>query len=139
MMSLGWDLRAGELWDGLFVVESVRGQLPRLWGPLGVNGTARSAAGSHPSLLSSHGTEPPAILAMTPNLKVLVGEDVTLECWVSGVPPPHITWYKGEAGTGLGSKVPWCTRDPPWPCRNVARGVPCADSRRAPEAPGVLM
>ncbi|XP_062361457.1 hemicentin-2 [Cinclus cinclus] len=41
-------------------------------------------------------TEPPAILAVTPSLKVLVGEDVTLECWVSGAPPPHIVWYKGE-------------------------------------------
>ncbi|XP_056361302.1 LOW QUALITY PROTEIN: hemicentin-2 [Oenanthe melanoleuca] len=41
-------------------------------------------------------TEPPAILAVTPNLKVLAGEDVTLECWVSGAPPPHIVWYKGE-------------------------------------------
>ncbi|KAM7033975.1 hemicentin-2 [Acridotheres tristis] len=41
-------------------------------------------------------TEPPAILAVTPSLKVLVGEDVTLECWVSGAPPPHVVWYKGE-------------------------------------------
>ncbi|GAB0198482.1 hemicentin-2 [Grus japonensis] len=41
-------------------------------------------------------TEPPAILAVTPSLKALVGEDVTLECWVSGVPPPRIVWYKGE-------------------------------------------
>ncbi|KAM9256723.1 LOW QUALITY PROTEIN: hemicentin-2 [Cariama cristata] len=41
-------------------------------------------------------TEPPAVLAVTPNLKTLVGEDVTLECWVLGVPPPHVTWYKGE-------------------------------------------
>ncbi|KAM9370790.1 LOW QUALITY PROTEIN: hemicentin-2 [Phaethornis superciliosus] len=41
-------------------------------------------------------TEPPAILALTPSLKALVGEDVTLECWVSGVPPPHIVWYRGE-------------------------------------------
>uniref|UniRef100_A0A8C5U7P8 Ig-like domain-containing protein n=1 Tax=Malurus cyaneus samueli TaxID=2593467 RepID=A0A8C5U7P8_9PASS len=41
-------------------------------------------------------TEPPAILAVTPSLKALVGEDVTLECWVSGAPPPHIAWYKGE-------------------------------------------
>lgn len=45
---------------------------------------------------SSHGTEPPAILAVTPSLKALVGEDVTLECWVSGSPPPQIVWYKGE-------------------------------------------
>ncbi|XP_074702115.1 hemicentin-2-like [Strix aluco] len=41
-------------------------------------------------------TEPPAILVVTPSLKALVGEDVTLECWVLGVPPPHIAWYKGE-------------------------------------------
>lgn len=48
---------------------------------------------------SPHDTEPPAILAVTPSLKALVGEDVTLECWVSGAPPPHIVWYKGETGT----------------------------------------
>lgn len=30
---------------GLFVMEGVRGQLPRLWGPLGVDGTALSAEG----------------------------------------------------------------------------------------------
>nr|XP_010300774.1 PREDICTED: hemicentin-2 [Balearica regulorum gibbericeps] len=45
-------------------------------------------------------TEPPAILAVTPSLKALVGEDVTLECWVSGVPPPRIVWYKGGLGAG---------------------------------------
>ncbi|NXL95018.1 HMCN2 protein, partial [Alectura lathami] len=41
-------------------------------------------------------SEPPAILAVTPSVKALVGEDVTLECWVSGVPPPQISWHKGE-------------------------------------------
>ncbi|NWS40494.1 HMCN1 protein, partial [Probosciger aterrimus] len=55
-----------------------------------------SAAGSHQSHVSPHGTEPPVILALTPSLKALVGEDVTLECWVFGVPPPYIAWYKGE-------------------------------------------
>ncbi|XP_062447296.1 hemicentin-2 [Rhea pennata] len=40
--------------------------------------------------------EPPAILAATPAVKALAGEDVVLECWVSGVPPPRIVWYKGE-------------------------------------------
>lgn len=25
---------------------------------------------------------------------------MTLECWVSGVPPPQIAWHKGEAGPG---------------------------------------
>ncbi|OWK59760.1 Hemicentin-2 [Lonchura striata] len=48
---------------------------------------------------SPHDTEPPAILAVTPSLKALVGEDVTLECWVSGSPPPHVVWYKGETGS----------------------------------------
>ncbi|XP_010139814.1 PREDICTED: hemicentin-2-like, partial [Buceros rhinoceros silvestris] len=57
---------------------------------------ASSALGWDEQVITLEFTEPPAILAMTPNLKVLVGEDVTLECWVSGVPPPHITWYKGE-------------------------------------------
>uniref|UniRef100_A0A8B9PLS2 Ig-like domain-containing protein n=1 Tax=Apteryx owenii TaxID=8824 RepID=A0A8B9PLS2_APTOW len=46
------------------------------------------------------GTEPPVILAVTPTVKALAGEDVVLECWVSGVPAPRIVWYKGEAGLG---------------------------------------
>ncbi|KAM6400073.1 hemicentin-2 [Rhynochetos jubatus] len=57
---------------------------------------ASSELGWDEQVLTLEFTEPPAILAMTPSLKVLVGEDVTLECWVSGVPPPHIAWYKGE-------------------------------------------
>ncbi|RMB93417.1 hypothetical protein DUI87_30112 [Hirundo rustica rustica] len=57
---------------------------------------ARSARGSAAASLWLFIREPPTILAVTPSLKVLVGEDVTLECWVSGAPPPHIVWYKGE-------------------------------------------
>ncbi|XP_009950773.1 PREDICTED: LOW QUALITY PROTEIN: hemicentin-2, partial [Leptosomus discolor] len=57
---------------------------------------ASSPLGWDEQLITLEFTEPPAILAVTPSLKALVGEDVTLECWVSGVPPPHITWYKGE-------------------------------------------
>ncbi|KFV74991.1 Hemicentin-2, partial [Struthio camelus australis] len=41
-------------------------------------------------------TEPPVIVAVTPAVKALVGEDVVLECWVSGVPVPQIVWYRGE-------------------------------------------
>ncbi|KAM9594340.1 hemicentin-2 isoform 4-T4 [Morphnus guianensis] len=81
---------------GLSVMEGVGGQLPGLRGPLRVNGTTTSTAGGHRSCPSPRGTEPPAILAVTPSLKALVGEDVTLECWVLGVPPPYVTWYKGE-------------------------------------------
>ncbi|XP_072739134.1 hemicentin-2-like [Ciconia boyciana] len=57
---------------------------------------ASSALGWDEQVVTLEFTEPPAILAVTPSLKVLVGEDVTLECWVLGVPPPHIVWYKGE-------------------------------------------
>ncbi|KAM6047554.1 LOW QUALITY PROTEIN: hemicentin-2 [Theristicus caerulescens] len=57
---------------------------------------ASSALGWDEQVITLEFTEPPAILAVTPSLKALVGEDVTLECWVSGVPPPHIAWYKGE-------------------------------------------
>ncbi|KAM6193100.1 hemicentin-2 [Sarcoramphus papa] len=57
---------------------------------------AGSALGWDEQVITLEFTEPPAILAVTPSLKVLVGEDVTLECWVLGVPPPHIVWYKGE-------------------------------------------
>ncbi|KAJ7414143.1 hemicentin-2 [Willisornis vidua] len=57
---------------------------------------ASSALGWDEQVITLEFTEPPAILAVTPSLKVLVGEDVTLECWVSGAPPPHIVWYKGE-------------------------------------------
>ncbi|TRZ13268.1 hypothetical protein HGM15179_013842 [Zosterops borbonicus] len=57
---------------------------------------ASSTLGWEEQVVTLEFAEPPAILAVTPSLKVLVGEDVTLECWVSGAPPPHITWYKGE-------------------------------------------
>ncbi|XP_041262809.1 hemicentin-2 isoform X2 [Onychostruthus taczanowskii] len=57
---------------------------------------ASSTLGWDEQVITLEFTEPPAILAVTPSLKVLVGEDVTLECWVSGAPPPHIVWYKGE-------------------------------------------
>ncbi|KAM6110387.1 LOW QUALITY PROTEIN: hemicentin-2 [Pterocles gutturalis] len=57
---------------------------------------ASSALGWDEKFITLEFTEPPAILALTPSLKALVGEDVTLECWVSGVPPPHVAWYKGE-------------------------------------------
>ncbi|CAM9699604.1 unnamed protein product [Bubo scandiacus] len=57
---------------------------------------AGSVLGWDEQVVTLEFTEPPAILVVTPSLKVLVGEDVTLECWVLGVPPPHITWYKGE-------------------------------------------
>ncbi|NXP11725.1 HMCN2 protein, partial [Thinocorus orbignyianus] len=57
---------------------------------------ASSALGWDERVITLEFSEPPAILAVTPSLKALVGEDVTLECWVSGVPPPHISWYKGE-------------------------------------------
>ncbi|XP_075375673.1 hemicentin-2-like [Mycteria americana] len=57
---------------------------------------ASSALGWDEQVVALEFTEPPAILAVTPSLKALVGEDVTLECWVLGVPPPHIVWYKGE-------------------------------------------
>ncbi|XP_029816435.1 hemicentin-2 [Manacus vitellinus] len=57
---------------------------------------AGSTLGWDEQVITLEFTEPPAILAVTPSLKVLVGEDVTLECWVSGAPPPHIVWYKGE-------------------------------------------
>ncbi|RLW00340.1 hypothetical protein DV515_00008815, partial [Chloebia gouldiae] len=55
---------------------------------------ASSTLGWDEQVITLEFTEPPAILAVTPSLKVLVGEDVTLECWVSGAPPPHIVWYK---------------------------------------------
>uniref|UniRef100_A0A803VG77 Ig-like domain-containing protein n=1 Tax=Ficedula albicollis TaxID=59894 RepID=A0A803VG77_FICAL len=42
-----------------------------------------------------------SVLTVTPSLKVLEGEDVTLECWVSGAPPPRIVWYKGESRRAL--------------------------------------
>ncbi|XP_074017166.1 hemicentin-2 [Numenius arquata] len=57
---------------------------------------ASSALGWDEQVITLEFSEPPAILAVTPSLKALVGEDVTLECWVSGMPPPHIAWYKGE-------------------------------------------
>ncbi|XP_059684707.1 hemicentin-2 [Gavia stellata] len=57
---------------------------------------AGSVLGWDEQVVTLEFTEPPTILAVTPSLKALVGEDVTLECWVLGVPPPHITWYKGE-------------------------------------------
>ncbi|XP_014111826.1 PREDICTED: hemicentin-2 [Pseudopodoces humilis] len=57
---------------------------------------ASSTLGWDEQVITLEFTEPPAILAVTPSLKVLVGEDVTLECWVSGAPPPHVVWYKGE-------------------------------------------
>ncbi|XP_051663785.1 hemicentin-2 [Manacus candei] len=57
---------------------------------------AGSTLGWDEQVITLEFTEPPTILAVTPSLKVLVGEDVTLECWVSGAPPPHIVWYKGE-------------------------------------------
>lgn len=66
--------------------------------------------------MSPHGTEPPVILALSPSLKALAGEDVTLECWVFGVPPPYIAWYKGETGSDLGSRPP--------PRRDIRHGVP---------------
>ena len=126
-------LRHASYGMGLSVMEGVGGQLPGLRAPLRVNGTTPNAAGSHQSRLSPRGTEPPAILAVTPSLKALVGEDVTLECWVLGVPPPHIVWYKGETGTDLGSEPPPCTRGPPAPCRDIARRVPWTDGGRDPQ------
>ncbi|XP_074968536.1 hemicentin-2 [Phalacrocorax aristotelis] len=57
---------------------------------------ASSALGWDEQAITLEFAEHPAILAVTPSLKALVGEDVTLECWVSGVPPPHIMWYKGK-------------------------------------------
>ncbi|XP_065551612.1 hemicentin-2 [Lathamus discolor] len=57
---------------------------------------ASSALGWDERVITLEFTEPPVILALTPSLKALVGEDVTLECWVFGVPPPYIAWYKGE-------------------------------------------
>ncbi|XP_010176901.1 PREDICTED: hemicentin-2, partial [Mesitornis unicolor] len=57
---------------------------------------ASSALGWDERVVSLEFTEPSTILAVTPSLKALVGEDVTLECWVSGVPAPHVAWYKGE-------------------------------------------
>jgi len=117
---------------GLSMIGGVGGQPPGLRGLLGVSGTAASAAGDHRSRLSPRGAEPPAILAVTPTVKALVGEDVTLECWVSGVPPPHVAWYKGEAGKDLGSKPPPCTGGPQPPCGDVTRGVPHAGSGRDP-------
>ncbi|XP_054030144.1 hemicentin-2 [Dryobates pubescens] len=56
---------------------------------------AGSVLGWDEQVVTLEFVEPPAILAVTPSLRVLVGEDVTLECWVSGVPPPHVVWYKG--------------------------------------------
>ncbi|XP_069729285.1 hemicentin-2 [Phaenicophaeus curvirostris] len=57
---------------------------------------AASTLGWDEQTITLEFTESPAILAVTPSVKALVGEDVTLECWVSGVPPPHVAWYKGE-------------------------------------------
>ncbi|XP_071310090.1 hemicentin-2 isoform X1 [Agelaius tricolor] len=57
---------------------------------------ASSTLGWDEQVVTLEFTEAPAILAVTPSLKVLVGEDVTLECWVSGWPPPRIVWHKGE-------------------------------------------
>ncbi|XP_074779784.1 hemicentin-2 [Athene noctua] len=57
---------------------------------------ASSVLGWDEQVVTLEFTEPPAILVVTPSLKALVGEDVTLECWILGVPPPHIMWYKGE-------------------------------------------
>ncbi|NXK72500.1 HMCN2 protein, partial [Amazona guildingii] len=57
---------------------------------------ASSALGWDEQVITLEFTEPPVILALTPSLKALAGEDVTLECWVFGVPPPYIAWYKGE-------------------------------------------
>ncbi|XP_054077069.1 hemicentin-2 isoform X2 [Rissa tridactyla] len=62
---------------------------------------AISALGWDEQVITLEFTEPPAILAVTPSLKALVGEDVTLECWVSGVPPPHVVWYKGEQAVAV--------------------------------------
>ncbi|XP_068513036.1 hemicentin-2 isoform X2 [Anas acuta] len=58
--------------------------------------SANSLLGQDEQAISLEYIEPPAILAVTPGVKALVGEDVTLECWVSGVPPPQIAWHKGE-------------------------------------------
>ncbi|KFP19290.1 Hemicentin-2, partial [Egretta garzetta] len=70
---------------------------------------ASSALGWDEQAVALEFAEPPTILEVTPSMKALVGEDVILECWVSGVPPPHIAWYKGETGTDLGSKPAPCT------------------------------
>ncbi|KAM9176553.1 hemicentin-2 [Mergus octosetaceus] len=58
--------------------------------------SANNLLGQDEQAISLEYIEPPAILAVTPGVKALVGEDVTLECWVSGVPPPQIAWHKGE-------------------------------------------
>ncbi|XP_050570610.1 hemicentin-2 [Cygnus atratus] len=58
--------------------------------------SANNLLGQDEQAISLEYIEPPAILAVTPSMKALVGEDVTLECWVSGVPPPQIAWHKGE-------------------------------------------
>nr|XP_047909504.1 hemicentin-2 [Anser cygnoides] len=58
--------------------------------------SANNLLGQDEQAISLEYIEPPAILAVTPSVKALVGEDVTLECWVSGVPPPQIAWHKGE-------------------------------------------
>lgn len=109
-LAASWGLAACELGDGAVCDGGgLGGQLPGLQGPLGVSGTTHSTSGSHRSHVSPCGTEPPTILEVTPSMKALVGEDVILECWVSGVPPPHIAWYKGETGTDLGSKPAPCT------------------------------
>lgn len=76
------------------------------------------------SRFSPRGTEPPAILAVTPGVKALVGEDVTLECWVSGVPPPQIAWHKGEAGPGRSQTAsPIPAPGPPPAPGDVTHGV----------------
>ncbi|KAM6237533.1 hemicentin-2 [Spheniscus humboldti] len=62
---------------------------------------ASSTLGWDEQVITLEFTEPPTVLAVTPSLKVLVGEDVTLECWVAGVPPPHIMWYKGEQAVAV--------------------------------------
>ncbi|XP_066569261.1 hemicentin-1 isoform X1 [Amia ocellicauda] len=41
-------------------------------------------------------TEPPSISVVKPTVMVAAGEDAILECQSSGVPPPLVTWYKGD-------------------------------------------
>ncbi|XP_069039515.1 hemicentin-1 isoform X2 [Lepisosteus oculatus] len=61
---------------------------------------ASNEAGSDTQTVTLSYTEPPGISVVNPAVLVAAGEEAILECQPTGVPPPLVTWYKGDRQVG---------------------------------------
>ncbi|XP_019908484.3 hemicentin-1 isoform X2 [Esox lucius] len=63
---------------------------------------ATNEAGTAKQTVSLNYAEEPSIWAVKEVVMVTVGEDATLECRTTGVPPPLVKWSKGDLQVGSG-------------------------------------